>query len=178
MIVDDRVAIIGSANINDRSMLGDRDSEICVLIRDTEMINSTMNGQEYQVGKFAHELRMHLFREHLGLSNDDQSIQDPIKDSVYRGIWISTACHNTQIYNQFFKDIPQDSIQDWADFQEKQKFSRRFVETFAMFNSENLPTLDQVNGHLIIYPLNFLQEVSLSPPLTTTDAWVALEVYQ
>jgi phospholipase D1/2 len=30
MIVDDCKAIIGSANINDRSMLGDRDSEIAV----------------------------------------------------------------------------------------------------------------------------------------------------
>jgi hypothetical protein len=28
LIVDDRVAIIGSANLNDRSMLGDRDSEV------------------------------------------------------------------------------------------------------------------------------------------------------
>ena len=30
MIVDDEVVIIGSANINDRSMLGSRDSEIAV----------------------------------------------------------------------------------------------------------------------------------------------------
>ncbi len=30
MIVDDKHAIIGSANINDRSLLGDRDSEIAV----------------------------------------------------------------------------------------------------------------------------------------------------
>ena len=32
MIIDDRVAIMGSANINDRSLLGKRDSEICVTI--------------------------------------------------------------------------------------------------------------------------------------------------
>ena len=30
MIVDDKKVIIGSANINDRSMLGNRDSEFCV----------------------------------------------------------------------------------------------------------------------------------------------------
>ena len=30
MIVDDNITIIGSANINDRSMLGARDSEIAV----------------------------------------------------------------------------------------------------------------------------------------------------
>jgi phospholipase D1/2 len=32
MIVDDKYVIIGSANINDRSLNGDRDSEIACLI--------------------------------------------------------------------------------------------------------------------------------------------------
>ena len=34
MIVDDDIVIIGSANINDRSMMGSRDSEIAIIIRD------------------------------------------------------------------------------------------------------------------------------------------------
>ena len=38
-IVDDRLAIIGSANINERSQRGDRDSEIAAVIRDTDMID-------------------------------------------------------------------------------------------------------------------------------------------
>lgn len=33
MIVDDRAFIIGSANINDRSMLGARDQEIAIVVR-------------------------------------------------------------------------------------------------------------------------------------------------
>ncbi len=39
MIVDDRLAIIGSANINDRSQKGDRDSELAAVIRDTDMMD-------------------------------------------------------------------------------------------------------------------------------------------
>ena len=35
MIVDDRTVILGSANINDRSMLGTRDSEYAVLINES-----------------------------------------------------------------------------------------------------------------------------------------------
>ena len=31
MIIDDRAALIGSANINDRSLLGSRDSEVNIL---------------------------------------------------------------------------------------------------------------------------------------------------
>lgn len=38
MIIDDRIAIIGSANINDRSMDGERDSEVCVVLEDEVLI--------------------------------------------------------------------------------------------------------------------------------------------
>ncbi|KAL4907622.1 hypothetical protein BDW74DRAFT_111147 [Aspergillus multicolor] len=71
MIVDDRAAIIGSANINERSMLGSRDSEVASVVRDTDMIWSTMNGRPYLVGRFPHTLRMRLMREHLGLDVDE-----------------------------------------------------------------------------------------------------------
>ncbi|KAI8891245.1 phospholipase D/nuclease [Backusella circina FSU 941] len=69
MIVDDKIVIMGSANINDRSMAGNRDSEIAMIIEDTETIPSYMDGKEYQAAKFAHTLRMQLWKEHLGLLN-------------------------------------------------------------------------------------------------------------
>lgn len=71
MVVDDRIAIIGSANINERSMLGSRDSECAAIVRDTDMLWSTMNGEPYLVGRFAHTLRMRLMREHLGIDVDE-----------------------------------------------------------------------------------------------------------
>ncbi|AOA63902.1 Phospholipase D [Komagataella phaffii CBS 7435] len=70
MIVDDRSVIIGSANINERSMTGTRDSEVASIIRDREMIQTTMNGEPYLAAKFAHTLRMRLMREHLGVDVD------------------------------------------------------------------------------------------------------------
>ena len=71
MVVDDRVAIIGSANINERSMLGNRDSECAAIVRDTDMLWSTMCGKPYLVGRFPHTLRMRLMREHLGIDVDE-----------------------------------------------------------------------------------------------------------
>ncbi|KAJ1030304.1 hypothetical protein NDA16_001214 [Ustilago loliicola] len=71
MIVDDRLAIIGSANINERSQRGDRDSELASVIRDHDMIDSYMGGKPYKVGRFAHTLRMRLMREHLGVDVDE-----------------------------------------------------------------------------------------------------------
>ena len=76
MVVDDRIAIIGSANINERSMLGSRDSECAAVIRDTDMLHSTMNGTPYLVGRFPHTLRMRLMREHLGLDVDEVMEED------------------------------------------------------------------------------------------------------
>ncbi|CDK29425.1 unnamed protein product [Kuraishia capsulata CBS 1993] len=70
MIVDDRVAIIGSANINERSMRGSRDSEVAAVVRDKAMVETTMNGEPYLAAKFAHSLRMRLMREHLGIDVD------------------------------------------------------------------------------------------------------------
>lgn len=52
----------GSANINDRSMLGKRDSEMAVVVEDTEIQDSLMDGQSYQAGRFALSLRVECFR--------------------------------------------------------------------------------------------------------------------
>ncbi|KAL8862718.1 MAG: hypothetical protein Q9178_001216 [Gyalolechia marmorata] len=82
MIVDDKVAIIGSANINERSMLGERDSECAAIVRDTSMVSSTMNEQPYQVGRFAHGLRMRLMREHLGI-DVDQVMETEKQDETF-----------------------------------------------------------------------------------------------
>lgn len=71
IVVDDRIALIGSANINERSMLGSRDSECAAVVRDTDMLWSTMDGEPYLVGRFAHTLRMRLMREHLGINVDE-----------------------------------------------------------------------------------------------------------
>lgn len=45
LIADDRIVIMGSANLNDRSQCGDRDSEIALITEDKDMIPSRMNGQ-------------------------------------------------------------------------------------------------------------------------------------
>jgi hypothetical protein len=75
MIVDDRVVIMGSANINERSQLGVRDSEIAACIEDDTLISSTLNGKKVKVSKFAHTLRMRLMSEHIGLDVDRMDVE-------------------------------------------------------------------------------------------------------
>lgn len=52
----------GSANINDRSMLGKRDSEVAVIYEDIQTVKSVMDGQEYQAGRFGLSMRLECFR--------------------------------------------------------------------------------------------------------------------
>ena len=89
MVVDDRAAIIGSANINERSMLGSRDSEVASVVRDTDMLWSTMNGQPYLVGRYPHTLRMRLMREHLGIDVDELLEHDLATEEELRKIQIA-----------------------------------------------------------------------------------------
>lgn len=70
MIVDDEYVIVGSANINDRSMRGKRDSEVCVVAQDKDVVLGYMNGEQKPLRKAAHQLRAQLWSEHFGLSNE------------------------------------------------------------------------------------------------------------
>lgn len=89
MIVDDRAVIIGSANINERSMLGSRDSEVASVVRDTDVFWSTMNGKPYLVGRFPHTLRMRLMREHLGIDVDELMEHDIATEEELRKIQVA-----------------------------------------------------------------------------------------
>ena len=68
MIVDDEYAIIGSANLNDRSLIGSRDSEIAVVIKSE--FNSTVNldGRIYNVSENVKNLRIKLMMVNLILN--------------------------------------------------------------------------------------------------------------
>lgn len=57
MIVDDEYVILGSANINDRSMKGNRDSEICIVTRDTNRLMTLINGNMTEVSNSCSYLR-------------------------------------------------------------------------------------------------------------------------
>ncbi len=65
LIADDRVMVIGSANINDRSMLGDRDSEVAVRIEDNRHIETFVDRQKVEVGQLPHNTRLKLMRHHV-----------------------------------------------------------------------------------------------------------------
>jgi len=80
IISDDRKVIIGSANINDRSLIGSRDSEICCLIEDEEIIETKMNNKFYKSASFAYKLRSKIYREHFDLEKEEAI--DPLNENL------------------------------------------------------------------------------------------------
>ena len=69
MIVDDAIAIIGSANCNDRSLIGSGDTELAAVIVDNDTKEMDLgNGKAVITRKFARELRVALWKKHLGLT--------------------------------------------------------------------------------------------------------------
>lgn len=171
LIADDRLVICGSANINDRSMLGKRDSEIAVIVEDVEFEPGVMAGAEYQCGKYAGSLRKHIFREHLGQLQigvpQDQStdVTDPVSKHFYRDVWQHTATRNTQIYEEVFRCIPTDSVTDFLSL-------RRYQEELQLCYSDPLTAeqkLEDIQGHLVDLPLEFLSSENLMPNATSVQ---------
>jgi phosphatidylserine/phosphatidylglycerophosphate/cardiolipin synthase-like enzyme len=80
MLVDDRFAIVGSANINDRSLLGDRDSEIAVVLESCDDFSTTVAGTpNIPCSKFVWSWRVALWREHMGFARvTEEEVADPI----------------------------------------------------------------------------------------------------
>lgn len=55
-------------------MRGTRDSEIAAMIKDLETVDSMMNGVPVKVPKFAHTMRMRLWKIHLGIEDKQMRI--------------------------------------------------------------------------------------------------------
>lgn len=153
MIVDDRIVIIGSANINDRSLVGNRDSELGVIIEDTNTEITKMGGNDFTVSKFGHSLRMDLWRYHLGLKKDkseDYLIKDPIS---FFHKWKEIADKNTNLFLEVFQKL-HDNV-----FLEKDL--KLLIDYGKKIKPQNVHKLKLIQGHLVNFPLDFLKDSNI-----------------
>ncbi|KAL0482919.1 phospholipase D [Acrasis kona] len=214
LIADDRICIIGSANINDRSMLGSRDSEIAVVIEDKEFVPGKMNGQPYKAGKFALSLRLRLWKEHLGLMkkkhaswdvdptefeetsghsmlNKDnpanptkldkemnharrkqtkKAILDPIAESTFKHIWVTTAIHNTQIYENVFPHIVSNKYDTMEKYLEERDKYNPVLELERKKRREEIEKARYKMYKMVAANKNATEESSFSQSLPVTGA--------
>lgn len=163
--VDGRVVILGSANINDRSMIGSRDTELNATVVDRATTEIMVDGKSTKVRTLAHNLRVKLWAEHLGLSNTS-SIIDPVAN-VGHNLWNKTATDNTRIYEQVFPNIPSDNHQD-----------RNAQAAAAAFIGSRRALLSGIRGHLTLFPLDWLrnEDLEASGPVYSNDIFTFLHL--
>lgn len=176
MIVDDRLVIMGSANINDRSMHGGRDSEIAAVIEDEDMVESVLDGQPVRVGRFAYDLRMRLFAEHLGipLRKARKRLQDPVSDRVFRKRWREYAESNSRIFRDVFNSLPDKNLRTWEQY--KQRVAQPVMAVTDP--GEAIRRLGGVRGHVVEMDVEFLcDEDLMSLPATAPENFLPLKVF-
>ena len=104
-IVDDLYVLVGSANINDRSLLGGRDSELAALIVDneTKIVTCPERGINIPVRTFAYQLHKQIWQGLYG-EGLEQAIEVPELASSVKAIQ-SRAKANADIYESIFPFI-------------------------------------------------------------------------
>ncbi|KAE9371059.1 phospholipase D/nuclease [Stipitochalara longipes BDJ] len=198
LIVDDKHVICGSSNLNDRSQLGIHDSELSIVMTDTKLVNTTMDGQPYEAGYHATSLRRYLWREHLGLlppqdldAKDDPNAQppdvpndikegntfdfvaDPLSDDVW-DMWTSRATRNTEVFRQLFHADPDDNVKNFDDYDKflppKGTKSGHIYDKMIPPN-EIRAKLDEIKGHLVWMPLDFLRDAEMAEKGLQVNSW-------
>ena len=177
MIIDDKYVIMGSANINDRSMIGDRDSEFDVLLKDeneSENYNSIINGENFKASIFAKKLRINLWKEHLGIDNDNESLNllnDPLSDEVWDLI-NNTAKINTETYRNIFNCYPDDKFAYFKDIPNRKDYTEqdlvKLIENYNLYKNN-------IKGHIVEFPLEFLSKEILERNFFSAEIFVPIK---
>jgi len=149
LLVDDDYCLIGSANINDRSMLGYRDSEIGLVVCDATKRKSILAGQEVYVSESVLKLRKDCFNQVFGLSGELNI--DPCSPATWEAI-VSNTKKNTEIYRKVFGCLPDSLVLN----------SREAERLTAQANIELYDQLcGQITGLSVEFPTDFLKEEDL-----------------
>ena len=124
-----------------QSQMGLHDSELSIVMQDTNLFDSTMDGQPYKAGHHAATLRRLLWREHLGLlpaqeldaskdpnaqppdvandimddTNEYEFVADPLGDQVW-DMWTGNATKNTNLFRHLFRADPDDNSKSFSPF--------------------------------------------------------------
>lgn len=143
--MDDTHLLIGSANLNDRSLWGSRDSELAVYIKGEPNYPISFNGSIYNVNSKIHDFRTKIFTEHFGLSKREVAFPS---SNYFWAQAMNIAQVNADIFEQIFGHYPSNRYGDWSTLTARGK-----VETdMDAFRSLSM----HIKGHAVLYPYGFL----------------------
>ncbi|CAF3288002.1 unnamed protein product, partial [Rotaria sp. Silwood2] len=148
----------GSTNINDRSLQGARDSEICLVVNDIEMIDSYLNGHK-------EKYFIYFSRLLLGIKNEDEmNVDDPCSDEFYQ-CFRRIAQQNTQIYEEVFNSLPTNQIRRFADVEAYEK-RPKLKETDPQTAYDKCK---KIQGFIVEFPIEYLADDVIMPKWNTSE---------
>jgi len=164
MIVDDRHLIVGSANINDRSLLGLRDSEVCVVIQDTMARQPGSEGQDH-TGGVASGLRKALMAQHLSWTREQlEEAGETFPTEAFWSMIQSVAARNTKIYEELFAVVPSNEVRTWSQLAARRSLENSTTDVMRTpSKAEAEEKLPQLQGKLVQFPLDFLVDEDIIP---------------
>ena len=152
MIVDDRIIFCSSANVNDRSMLGDRDSEIGLRIEGKEEIEITMGGEKFMACKLAHDLRVKAMSKFTGRKQDDKEVIDAVE--FYKK-WRTISEDNRDIYVEVFQRTVE-NLESSKDALIIQQYNH-------VLKAKNPEKLQNLQGYVVPYPKKIFSKIYKQP---------------
>lgn len=149
MIVDDASLIMGSANINDRSMMGERDSEIAMVFQDKNTVPGILDGKPHNYPAYSHNFRKKLFMNTYDLT--EAEVADPLNDAMWDKI--DRQCElNNDIYRTCFGPYPDNQAPNYSDIPRLKA---------AADKSKYWQLKDKIRGIACTYPLYFLKNENI-----------------
>lgn len=183
IIADSERGIIGSANFNDRSMMGDRDSEMAVMIENSP--------------EFFKDFQKKLLLEHLGFkskkpfsefsSDSEKDLNNFLtklfendgwmnleKNEVFKAIKLRAKI-NTNLFRQLYRVIPDNEIRSKSDF--KSYSSKPALVNSVKDIDELKKIFNRIRGHLVIFPVYFFIEETPESGIFSVSGLIPSVIY-
>uniref|UniRef100_A0A8C2K785 Phospholipase n=1 Tax=Cyprinus carpio TaxID=7962 RepID=A0A8C2K785_CYPCA len=156
LIADDRCYIIGETFFNQA--------------RSENALNIVLDNEE---SKMLRTTSLNTFVLLGAKSDPNLNIDDPISDHFFNDVWNKIAQTNAIIYEKVFRCLPLDCIRNLRELQEHVN-----AQNLGLTDPEKAKEeLQAIKGILVHFPLHFLCEEYLLPPLKSKEGMVPVEVW-
>ncbi len=88
-------------------------------------------------------------------------------------MWKRIAKRNTEIYEKVFRCIPTDSVHSFQEL----KAWESVLPLAVTDKSQTLSLLQAIQGHLVEFPMDFLKNEELNPPIMSMEGIIPYEVF-
>lgn len=158
---------------------------MAIRIEDTLQITIQLGGKDWKAGNIIHQMRMNLMRQHIGESN-------PLSEQLCDMSYHSLISSQSDPFNKYWKRISDNNskVYDWLDGENVSIYScttlQQLKEGLKQYlhpirntsnNDEINKKLKSLNGFLINWPIDFLNNDNLLPsmvnlPFVNTNLWL------